>query len=359
MKIAIKKLTPSDLSFFRVHVKASKQKAINLNQEVFIGRFFPQLENHRGAIKVSLSVFGPGGRAAHYLTRKVIRGESGKNWRLNGEVVSDPIGEDQRYDGLTQGDFAVLAFGGPDGPDPATMILVSSIEDPDLHGLLSEQMDISGRHTMIDVSETWIASLRNDTLDSYPAGHPFDSLVMQDSVEDVLFSVPANQVAKDGRANPLTPEALQLQLLAAEATGRKGEEVFCAWLVEMDHDEDDFEWVSQTHARAAFDFEIHKARWMEGEPHVFVDVKATRGSFSRPIHMSIAELRFAASQPGYRIARVHDVDGLNPGLKILGGVSEAAGQIIAALKALPEGVAVDSVQLEVKALPVEWEGTIA
>jgi len=132
MKLAIKALTQSDLSFFKVHLKYSKQKAINLNSDIFIEKFYPHLQGAMRHIKVSLTVFGPGGRGPHRLTRKILYTAGGKNWRLNGEFIHDPEGETGRYDKLVEGDLALFGFDGIDEPDSAIMVLVSSQEDPAL-----------------------------------------------------------------------------------------------------------------------------------------------------------------------------------------------------------------------------------
>ncbi|PTL77019.1 hypothetical protein [Vitiosangium sp. GDMCC 1.1324] len=358
-KIAIKSLTSSDLSFFKVHLKLSKQKAINLNSDVFIDRFYPGLKGIYDPVFFPLTIIGPGGRAAHRLARKALRSPGAKNWRLNGEIIHDPDGEPGRYDGLAADDFAVISFEGNERPKALSLVLVSANDDAKLRAAIASFFEFAGRSTMVEVSETIIADLRAATIDAYAAGeHPFDALVFRDTVEEVLFGNSAPTpvgTTPSGRSVAMSPHELRQQLLAAEETGQLGEELFGNWLVSKGHDEDDFEWVSLTHARSAFDYEVHAARWLDTTPHVFVDVKTTRGSFERPIHMSIAELRFAATTENYRIARLYDLASSKPKLRILNGIQPFAQAIVGSLGSLPAGVVADSVQIKPDVFPIELD----
>lgn len=349
-KIAIKSLTPSDLSFFKAHVKLSRQKAINLNSDVFIDHFYPGLKGTFDQVPIELSVIGPGGKATHRLMRKALRTQGAKNWRLNGEFIHDPDNEPGRYDGLAENDFAVLSFEGNERPRAAALVLVSAQSDSRLHKAVASALDFDGRNSMRVVQEAVIADIRALTIEAYAAGaHPFDALVIQDTVEDVLFGNTAEAPVGSGlsgRSVAMTAQELRQQLLVAEETGQLGEELFEAWLTSKGHDEDDFEWVSATHARSAFDFDVRVARWIGDTPHVFVDVKTTRGSFDRHLHMSIAELRFAATTPSYRIARIYDVAGSKPKLRILRDVHAFARKVVESLGALPASVTIDSVQVK-------------
>ncbi|MCY1074245.1 DUF3883 domain-containing protein [Archangium lansingense] len=178
---------------------------------------------------------------------------------------------------------------------------------------------------------------------------------------DALFGTGApapTEARRSGRLAPLSSEALRRQLLAAEETGQRGEELFGAWLASMGHEEGDFTWISETHARSAYDYEVHSARWLDGTPKVFIDVKTTRGPFDRQIHLSISELRFAAETGSYRIARLYKIDGETPKLRILSGVQPVAARILERLEALPEGVTVVSLQLDPGLFEVELRTTL-
>ena len=358
-KIAIKVLTASDLSFFKVHLQLSKQKAINLNSDIFIDRFYPGLKGAQEPVVFPFTVIGPGGKAPHQLTRKALRSPGAKNWRLNGEFIHDPDGEPGRYDGLAPNDFAVMTFEGSVQPKAVTLVLVSASGDNKLRAAIASIFEFTGRNTMVEVSGAIIADLRAATIDAYAAGaHPFDALVLHDTLEEVLFDdtspTPAGTVSS-GRSVTMSPQDLHRQLLAAEEIGQLGEELFGSWLSARGHGEDDFEWVSLTHARSAFDYEVHTARWLENAPHVLVDVKTTRGPFERPVHMSIAELRFAAKRNDYRIARLYGIGSPTPRVRILTGVQPLAESIVASLGALPAGVVADSVQIKPDAFVVELD----
>jgi hypothetical protein len=64
----------------------------------------------------------------------------------------------------------------------------------------------------------------------------------------------------------MSPQELRRQLLATEETGNLGEELFGNRLVNKGYEEDDFDWVSQSHARSDFDYEVHAAKWLEHTP---------------------------------------------------------------------------------------------
>ena len=359
-KIAIKALTSSDLSFFKVHLRFSKQKAINLNSDIFIDRFYPGLKGSYDPVFFPFTIIGPRGKAAHRLARKALRSPGAKNWRLNGEIIHDPDGEPGRYGGLAANDFAAITFEGNERPEAVKLVLISANDDSKLHAAIASLFEFTGKNTMIEVSEAIIADLRAATIDAYPVDeHPFDAIVFRDTVEEVLFgNVAASASAgapPPGRSVAMSPQDLRRQLLAAEETGQLGEELFGNWLATKGHSEDDFEWTSQTHARSPFDYEVHTAKWIENTPHVFIDVKTTRGPFDRPVHMSIAELRFAEVTANYRIARLYDIAGAKPRVRILTGVQPFAKSIIASLDALPAGVIADSVQIKPEVFVVELD----
>ena len=66
MKVAVKRLKRSDLTFFEPQfrrVNAGNQKALNLNRNVLVDTFYPDLrdiaDQHDGTLPISLSVWGP------------------------------------------------------------------------------------------------------------------------------------------------------------------------------------------------------------------------------------------------------------------------------------------------------------
>lgn len=346
LELAVIRLTEPDISLFWTHRARSQRQHLTLEGSV-LGPF--PGEALGGSLKVSVVLHGPGGRPGMLLTRKIVH--RGANGWLGGEPIFDPVEEPGRFDHLAPNDFAVVQF---DREAGLVLVLVSPAEDAALHKALAE---VVGDQLTVAISPNALESLRSNSVGAYAGPHPFLALLPSDTVEQALFHLPGDG---DGRASPLTPQALSAQVMAAEETGLRGGELFGTWLDRQGLDEEEFEWVSQRYARAPYDFLVHRAPWQDGSPRLFVKVRATRGLFDRPIHMSIAELTFAANQPGYRIARVYDVGAQQPGLKLLAGAQEFAIAMIAALDLLPGGVVVDSVQIDVtRHLGVEWEGLLA
>src|SRR5690349_21175946 len=131
MKYAIKRLRHSDLTFFEAYFRTtsgSKQKAINLDARIFADLFFPRLSRANAdrprRLLLDLVVTGPDGAPALTLVRKAILEK--KNWRLNGELVNNPIEAPQRFNMLAPDDIAVLTFDGDETPTLVGLALFSS-----------------------------------------------------------------------------------------------------------------------------------------------------------------------------------------------------------------------------------------
>ena len=144
----------------------------------------------------------------------------------------------------------------------------------------------------------------------------------------------------------ISPAAVRRQAARASETGQLGEEAFDQWLRDRGLSDDEYLWVSQTNARAAFDFEVHNPGW-ENEGGVFyVDVKATKGSHDLPFHMSMAEVRWAAAHDTYRIARVSSIAQESAEVHIFRGVQELCSRLLEGIgDILPEGVSIDSFEI--------------
>ena len=202
---------------------------------------------------------------------------------------------------------------------------------------------------MVPVVDRDVWDLIEATQDAYADLHPLDSLVVPDSLEEVVFGSAASQTHTaqgDGLGAAISQEALQRQLRASEETGRRGEEVFGLWLDDNGHDEDSYSCVCRDHARAAFDYQIMAPEWEDAPQGVYVDVKATRSAFSTPFHLSMAEVRWAARNPNYRVARVYGLATGTPLVTILSGIHEFAKRIIAdVVPALPPDAAIDGFEV--------------
>jgi hypothetical protein len=147
-RIAIKRMTASDCTLFEAvfrKIDAGNQKAINLNADVLTGELYPSLPSVAAAtnheIALSVSIYGPGFKGAHKLSRKIIKNATYKNWRLDGEFIFGPPGDESRYDDIQPGDLAVMAFKDAGGASPTGMdlILVSQADgfDVALHAALT------------------------------------------------------------------------------------------------------------------------------------------------------------------------------------------------------------------------------
>ncbi|MFM6173400.1 MAG: hypothetical protein ACKPB4_14950, partial [Sphaerospermopsis kisseleviana] len=63
-RVAVKQLSASDLTLFAAQFHKpgmrSKQKAINLNADVFVSRFYPGLRDRLAEIHFGVVIIGPG-----------------------------------------------------------------------------------------------------------------------------------------------------------------------------------------------------------------------------------------------------------------------------------------------------------
>lgn len=118
-KLALKRLTASDLTFFEWHFRnrpAGNQKAINLNADVFVDQLYPSLpeiaRDRGGRIPIDFHLYGPGLNGPYILQRKIIKFGTYKNWRLDGEFIHNPVDSPERFNPLQPGDLVILDFNG-------------------------------------------------------------------------------------------------------------------------------------------------------------------------------------------------------------------------------------------------------
>ena len=163
-RIAIKRLTASDCTLFEAvfrKIDAGNQKSINLNADVLIGRLYPDLAIAAAAtdnqIALAISIYGPDAKAAHKLSRKIIKNTTYKNWRLNGEFIQGPPDDSTRYDDIRPGDLAIMAFNGIAVPSGMDLILVSQAASGDV-ALIAALMPLFGNRSMIEATPAQIAA---------------------------------------------------------------------------------------------------------------------------------------------------------------------------------------------------------
>ncbi len=362
MKIALKRLTASDLTFFKHHFETQatggNQKSINLNADVFVEQLFPVLRESppkSGKLGLNLYVYGPGSGPELNLQRKIVKGAAYKNWRLNGEFVEDPIGEPGRFSSLAVGDIAVIGFEGAPLPRTGYLYLVAGADERALRDHLDAQL---GTKKMIEIPAQQVAKVL--TAGSVPKSHPLWALDFETDLEEAAegASEPRKTLARrSGRGRRIDREQLARARDAADAVGRKGEEIVCAWLEEqlLSGAVTGYRWISDENAVAPYDFEV-----TEGGKTRLVEVKSTSGDFNRAFHMSTAELEEAAKAKHYDIFRVSKVDPATDTaiLHIAEDATALAQDILERFKDLPDEVRVDAVSIDVAALKFKSVGKV-
>jgi Domain of unknown function (DUF3883) len=347
-KIAIKRLTRSDLTFFIWHFQnssAGNQKAINLNADVFVELLFPNIQNEaarRGdRFSIDLNILGPGGEGLLNLQRKIVKGESYKNWRLNGEFVRD---DELRFRPLREGDLAVIEFEGDEAPNAARMVLIAreSVADALAH---------SGLDAWLGVRR--MAQITPEQLDAIvvaakiPDSHPLSGINLQDELEDAAQGgiEATRRLLKRSVTRKVSKTELKAARNVADETGTLGEEFVNEWLTD-EHASGSFagfEWVARENAVAPFDFTVTS---LAGQLER-LDVKATTGPFRNPIHLSINEVLHGAEElVPYRIYRVYAIEGRKAKMRISEPIAGLVVSVVPILEKLPAGVSADGISID-------------
>lgn len=316
-RIAIKRLTQSDLTFIDYHFQMktfgeSKQKAINLNRNVLIDRLFPDLARSPEArINVLLTVYGPAGAGAFTpsIPTRPILNNNAKNWRLNGRTLPDDPSLPNRFKNLGPDDLAVMVFRGWPRPNEIDLTFISAQDDVAVHRELDKQVG-HGRKSMVQVTRDALQiALRDFNLED---DHPLITLIEEEppedvkrAIDDVIHGGAGSEILRRRRGGPrLTPAELAEARNSASRVGEEGEEILHAWLLlEQESGRiSNVEWVSRRDAAAPYDF-----LFLEGTKTIRMDAKSTGGPFERRIHVSHNELIEAKQQGSYRIARVFNL----------------------------------------------------
>ncbi len=313
--IAVKRLTASDCTLFDAvfrTIGAGNQKSINLNADVLIHRLYPSLFSPGTATEVQIAlpmlIYGPAGKAAHTVTRKIIKNPTYKNWRLNGETIPGPIGDTSRYDQVSPGDLAIMAFKGEAVPSGMDLILVSQTDPADvgLHGALSV---LFGNKSMIAVTPAQIAAAANTA--RVPESHPVLLAAADPEMESALEDAAQGGVEGSGRllqnrsSRKISKSDFAKAKIKAELIGQDGEGLLNGYLATLRASGkiSEYKWASAENAIAPFDFDITDTA---GE-RTLVDAKATTGPFENVIHLSLAEIIEAAGPTPYRIYRLFEL----------------------------------------------------
>lgn len=350
-KLALKKLTASDLTFFEWHFKnqpAGNQKAINLNADIFVDRLYPglpplALQQIGGRIPLDLHIYGPGMAGEYNLQRKIIKAAGYKNWRLDGEFIFNPADDQVRFNVLAPDDLAIIEFAGEPVPISATLIFVARNVADDF-GLFKELSSLIGARSMIELSPSWLDGMPSRI--DIPDGHPVNVVLLEASLEDAAQGGirGVDQLAKRPSLGQVSREALERARLAARAAGDLGEDYVNSYLLDLKDKGEiaDFEWTSSANAVAPFDFRVRE----NGGAGLMIDVKATNGPFESPLHISLNELR-AMNTLGerYDLFRVFEMTPEGARLRICRDMRLYATTLLGVLNGLPPGTTVDSVSL--------------
>ncbi|MFJ7023959.1 protein NO VEIN domain-containing protein [Pseudomonas aeruginosa] len=358
-KLALKRLTASDLTLFKWHFQnhpAGKQKAFNLDTAILAGRLYPQLGEPalvpQPRYPLDLYLCGPGLAPANNLQRKILKQQ--KNWRLNGELIDNPVESPELYNILVPGDFALFEFSGDVTPTTAKVVLISSVlpADVGIHAELAHRFP-DGSMWVIEerlVQEVLVAAVP-------PPGHPLYDWAETSLLEDAALGGVAGTAAINARrgSRGISPEDFMRSRRNAEAIGVAGEELLNAWLEEEQRTERvrAFEWTASVNAVAPYDFRV---TYPAGEVRV-VDAKSTVGGFGNPIHLSLPELMVAVHGPEpYDIYRLYEVGEAGARMRVARNIGPSLRNILTTLNALPEGITVDGFSIRPECLDFLEEG---
>jgi hypothetical protein len=355
-KLALKKLTQSDLTFFRWHFlnhSAGNQKAINLNADVLVDILYPGLQaiadKNNGKILVTLQILGPGLEKELNLARKIIKGGTYKNWRLNGEFIDNPIESPNRFNSLSANDFVLLDF--IDENEPKTIravLLANSIqEDTGIHAELS---NFVGNKSMVAIGTNDLQGIVSKV---HPLeSHPIYSLLLDEELEDIALG--GIEGVKKLRTKPSTreisPETLTSAKLNADKNGKRGEEFINGFLEQQLEGGKimDFEWTSKRNAISPYDFKVT----MLDKSLILIDVKSTSTKMQNPVHISMNELlQICNGGERYDLYRVFEIHDNNAKLILAENISSSLQQVYDALTVFPDGISVDGISVSPNILP--------
>lgn len=352
-KLAVKKLTASDLTLFKWHFvnrPAGKQKAINMDARVLVGTHFPGLPQATGIdprVPLDLSIYGPGMAGRHNLQRKILKQQ--KNWRLDGEYINNPDDRPERYNILREGDFAVFDFVGTDVPKSANMVLVAHGDPADVaaHAALCVKF---GGDSMLATDESELEKVLEGA--NIPEDHPLWDLVSTAVLEDAVQCGPQGieRLFKRRRSRGISLSEFQESKRNAEATGRNGEEMVRNHLehLKASGEIEDYKWVAEENAISPYDFVILS----QNAPVRFLDAKSTSGDFENPIHLSMNEVvTMARETTPYDIYRVYQLSDQGGKLRVAKDLKPFAVKILEAIASLQQGVTTDSFSVTPAILP--------
>ena len=347
-KLALKRLTASDLTFFKWHFRnhpAGNQKAFNLDARILADTLYPELSRPSAqrtpVYLLAIHLFGPGLVQPYTLARKILKQQ--KNWRLNGEQIDNPDDDPERYNILAPGDFALFEFSGNDRPEAVKINFVASgiPADSGIHRELARRYPSGSMWVLQETSVTDVL-----TTASPPLGHPLYSWIESDALEDAALGGAAGATTINTRSagRGISPEDFIRSRQAAEQTGVTGENLLNAYL---DYERSqsrisEFEWTASINAVAPFDFRMTTPL---NDIRV-IDAKSTSGAFTNPLHLSLGEVYRAVHGPEpYDIYRLYAVTEETAKMRIARDIGPQLQEILDQLSALPSGVTADGISV--------------
>jgi len=294
-------------------------------------------------VPLDISFYGPGLASEYNLQRKIVKGNTYKNWRLNGEFVTNPDENPERFNILETGDFVIFDFDGISVPVAAKAIFVASkhLADTSLHASLDFFL---GQSKMKSLTPLDISKIINKS-DIIPE-HPINDLVLDDALEDFVQggNLSLQKLLSRPPGRRILPADLKKAKETAEANGRRGEEFVNAHLASQKKLGiiRDYYWKSNENPVSVYDFSLNLPNGRE----VLIDVKSTGRNFHLPFHVSLGELRCMANAERYDIYRVFSMGQDYAKLRIAESVHDFASEILEIFSKLPEGISPDSVSVE-------------
>ena len=361
-KLALKRLTKSDLTIFEWHFRnrnAGNQKSINLNADVFVNELYPAVPSlaltNGNEMPVSVGIFGPGVKTELPLARKIIKGAAYKHWRLNGEFIFNPAGDPERFNVLLPGDLAV-EFAGEVQPTSLRMFLLAS-DLPSDAGVRARLNEILCDRSMTALSKRAL-TVAIDSAD--PASdHPLNELMLDTSLEDAAAGGyrGIRNLLKRSSGSKLTRHELVRAREDADRTAELGAELVFSYLrAQMAAGTvTGADWVSKQNAILPYDFVVV----LPSSQRLKIKVTSTRGPFRLPLHISLSEFRDAAdSHETYCIYRIYGLDESGAYLRIDRDFKAFANEVLDCLDRLPDSVNPGTLSVDPEELPFEPETRI-
>ncbi len=361
-KIALKRLTASDLTLFKWHYQnrpAGKQKAFNLDARVLVSALYPALGEPSSIpiprYQIDLYLQGPGLHAIDNLQRKILKQQ--KNWRLNGELIDNPVDAPDRYNTLQPGDYALLEFSGERVPEACSITLIAAADQADaiLHQELSRRYAVGSMWSMREEDVSAVLKAAPPQL-GHPLSEWFESAALEDVVLGGAIGIDAVNRRRAGRG--VTPVEFMRSKQAAEQTGVSGEEFLNQYFQQLlDLGQiHSFEWTSSLNAISPYDFRVEISSQSQAR---VVDAKSTRGDFSNPIHMSYGEILRAVHGPEpYDIFRIYFLNENTARMRLAKNIGIHLRAILGVVDSLPGGVTLDSISIRPDLLPFEGDEII-